>query len=436
MPQKSLLDRVEVASPCSESWNEMQGNETVRFCSHCAKNVHNLSAMTRKRARKIVVAANGNLCVRYMRRPDGKIETFKRQLVQLTGQTGVAASVFGASLTLSTLANAQTANFNLNEPTAVVVNAAKTMNQPNGSISGTITDQNGAVVPFALVTLSNQQTNFYQTLNTNQEGFYEFKDVPAGDYALKTNANGFAATELTQFSLSGETTQNLQLAVPEMQEVVQVGGNGNQVSYVTMGIIGAPISRSKLIAAVEDNDIEKVIDRLRKGDRINAKDKNYDGNTALHVAVENGNVQIARYLLSAGAKPNSKNAEKRTPLMLLDEDANVELVQVLLSYGAKINAFNRAGETALILAAESANTEVVQYLLSMGANLNAQNAQGRTALLNAAEANNTDVVKLLLGAGSNPNIQDNKGETALTLASNSDAIKQLLVSYGAQESSK
>ncbi len=81
MPPKTLLDRVEVASPCSEKWNEMEGSETVRFCSHCAKNVHNLSAMTRKRARKIVAVSNGNLCVRYFRRPDGKIETLKRQFV-------------------------------------------------------------------------------------------------------------------------------------------------------------------------------------------------------------------------------------------------------------------------------------------------------------------------------------------------------------------
>jgi ankyrin repeat protein len=53
--------------------------------------------------------------------------------------------------------------------------------------------------------------------------------------------------------------------------------------------------------------------------------------------------------------------------------------------------------------------------------------------LNAAEAKNTDVVKLLLSAGANPNVQDNKGETAMALSSDSDEIKQLLVSYGAPE---
>ncbi len=331
------------------------------------------------------------------------------------------------------MANAQTANFNLNEPTAAVVNVNQTTDQPNSSISGTVTDQNGAVVPLALVTLSNQQTNFYQTTNTSQEGFYEFKDVPTGDYELKIDASGFASKEISQVSLSGEITQNLQLAVPAMQEVVQVGGNNNQESFSVDGGISISVSLSKLILAVEENDIEKVVKRIQMGDRINAKDKNYDGNTALHIAVENGNVQITRYLLSAGAKVNSKNAEKRTPLMLLDEDASVELVQVLLTYGAKVNAFNRQGDTALILAAESANPEVVQYLLSAGANLNAQNVEGRTALLNAVDSKNTDVVKLLLGAGANPNVQDNKGETAMTLSSDSDEIKQLLVSYGATE---
>ena len=43
------------------------------------------------------------------------------------------------------------------------------------------------------VTITNEQTNFYQSANGNQEGFYEFKDVRRGVYKLKFDAGGFAS---------------------------------------------------------------------------------------------------------------------------------------------------------------------------------------------------------------------------------------------------
>jgi hypothetical protein len=34
---KKFIDSIRVADPCHESWDEMTGNDRVRFCSHCAK---------------------------------------------------------------------------------------------------------------------------------------------------------------------------------------------------------------------------------------------------------------------------------------------------------------------------------------------------------------------------------------------------------------
>lgn len=433
MSNKNLLDSIKVESPCGEKWNEMTGNETVRFCSHCAKNVHNISRMTRKRARRLVANSNGSLCVQYVRRADGRIETLKRELIKITRQTGVAAKVLGASLALSTAAGAQTANQNPNQQTVAAANQIQANDQPSATVSGTITDPNNAVVAFALVTLSNPNTSFYQTANTNNEGFYEFKNVPAGNYSLKIDAGGFDSKEFAQLSIGGDNVQNAQLVLQSVQEVVQVGGeNIDRDQSVTVGITVSMSSykRNKLVQAVESNDIEAVIKRIRKGDRVNAKDKGYDGNTALHVAVENGNVEIARYLLSAGAKANAKNNQKQTPLMLLDEDAKPELVAVLLSYGAKINLVDKEGNTPLTLAAQSANKDTIQLLINAGANPHQQNGEGRTALMNAVESGNLETVKILLGAGANVNIVDAAGKTALLLAE-TDELKQLLVAYGA-----
>ena len=71
-----LLDQVRVASPCNADWNEMLGDDRVRFCLGCEKNVFNLSAMPRQDAEALLQARlGGEMCVRFYERSDGTILT-------------------------------------------------------------------------------------------------------------------------------------------------------------------------------------------------------------------------------------------------------------------------------------------------------------------------------------------------------------------------
>lgn len=71
-----MLDRLTVASPCSASWADMLGDERVRFCVSCEKNVYNLSEMTRADAEALLASrGEGELCVRYYQRADGTVMT-------------------------------------------------------------------------------------------------------------------------------------------------------------------------------------------------------------------------------------------------------------------------------------------------------------------------------------------------------------------------
>jgi hypothetical protein len=69
------LDQVRVAAPCKADWDQMIGNERVRFCSQCNLNVYNLSSMTRADAESLIARTEGRLCVRFYRRSDGSIIT-------------------------------------------------------------------------------------------------------------------------------------------------------------------------------------------------------------------------------------------------------------------------------------------------------------------------------------------------------------------------
>lgn len=69
------LDIIQIASPCSASWDNMRGDELVRFCSDCKLNVYNISDMTREEATSLIQRNEGGLCGRFYRRADGTILT-------------------------------------------------------------------------------------------------------------------------------------------------------------------------------------------------------------------------------------------------------------------------------------------------------------------------------------------------------------------------
>ena len=74
MPTNSKL-YLRIAAPCKAPWENMDGDERVRFCRECNRNVYNLSAMTDAEARRVVAEREGRLCVRFYQRRDGTVLT-------------------------------------------------------------------------------------------------------------------------------------------------------------------------------------------------------------------------------------------------------------------------------------------------------------------------------------------------------------------------
>src|SRR4051812_32042078 len=68
-PRPHRLLHLRVASPCNEKWDDMVGDESVRFCATCAKHVYNLSAMNRDECDDLIREHAGRgLCVRFFSR--------------------------------------------------------------------------------------------------------------------------------------------------------------------------------------------------------------------------------------------------------------------------------------------------------------------------------------------------------------------------------
>ncbi len=103
-----VLPNIRVASPCPADWNEMIGDDRVRACAKCNKNVFDLSAMTRADAEALIRATNGDLCAQYWQRKDGTIlladctvQGVRRgkQLTALAAATAVAGTAWLAHVT-------------------------------------------------------------------------------------------------------------------------------------------------------------------------------------------------------------------------------------------------------------------------------------------------------------------------------------------------
>ncbi|MGH9732436.1 MAG: carboxypeptidase regulatory-like domain-containing protein, partial [Candidatus Acidiferrales bacterium] len=87
-----------------------------------------------------------------------------------------------------------------------------------------MTDQSGAVIPNARVQIANTETGVVNNTTTDDEGKYEFDDLPVGNYRLQIQANGFQTSVIQGVSLGGggEQTQDARLQVGSVSETVEV----------------------------------------------------------------------------------------------------------------------------------------------------------------------------------------------------------------------
>lgn len=95
---------------------------------------------------------------------------------------------------------------------------------------------------------------------------------------------------------------------------------------------------------------------------------------------------------------------------------DVELIKNILSLGLDLNFEMEDGWTPLMYAAVGGQLEILELLLKAGANINAQNHFGDTALIKAVLCNHFKIVQTLLVNNADISIVDNDGWTALSIA--------------------
>ncbi len=94
-----------------------------------------------------------------------------------------------------------------------------------GSISGTVTDPSGAVVPKVTVTAINTDTGIRQTASTDDKGFYSFTSLPIGHYDLEVTTADFRPYRRTGITIDANSALTIDAAL-------EVGARSDVVTVV------------------------------------------------------------------------------------------------------------------------------------------------------------------------------------------------------------
>ena len=98
------------------------------------------------------------------------------------------------------------------------------------TVSGTVKDQNGGLIAGATVTLVDARTKAERTVTANDDGFFLFANVLAGDYRITAEGSGFKKTEVhnVKVDVSIPATVNLVLEAGQISETVQTTAADSQ----------------------------------------------------------------------------------------------------------------------------------------------------------------------------------------------------------------
>jgi hypothetical protein len=105
--------------------------------------------------------------------------------------------------------------------------------QQNSEIVGTVTDQTGAAVPGAILTLTQKETGFVYNGTTNGTGGFVFAGLNVGTFSLKATAKGFEAYQANGIALNVSQTLATDIKLTVGAETMEVTVNADALTVQT-----------------------------------------------------------------------------------------------------------------------------------------------------------------------------------------------------------
>ncbi|KAK3267173.1 hypothetical protein CYMTET_24260 [Cymbomonas tetramitiformis] len=177
------------------------------------------------------------------------------------------------------------------------------------------------------------------------------------------------------------------------------------------GRLGLTEGELELHEAARRGDQEALMRLLRE--KPNLEERDHNGHTALHLAVENGRTASCKLLIRQGANVHCTPGIETSKLLLLAAPhGDPQLLEALLAAGAPVNVRDEEHVTPLIMTAKAGDfLECVELLVKADAEVNAADKSGMTALHHASKTGRVLIIKPLLSAGALTKITDANGAT-------------------------
>jgi len=135
--------------------------------------------------------------------------------------------------------------------------------QTTGSISGTVTDANGAGVPSATVVITSSTGKEF-TAVTNGEGIYKVPAVETGLYTVTTTAQGFKRSVVTsvKVDVGAPATANVILQTGDVKETITITGGGEVLQAETASVSSTLTGRQIIETPIPSRDALDLISLL------------------------------------------------------------------------------------------------------------------------------------------------------------------------------
>jgi hypothetical protein len=141
--------------------------------------------------------------------------------------------------------------------------------QTTGDITGVVTDQSGAIVPQARITLKDNAKGSEQSSEANKEGVYRFFLLPPGGYTITASAPGLQpVSRIVDVAVGQIATANIQMSVASSTTTVTVT-EAAPLIQTDNGDLGATISQQQISETPNPGNDMSYIAQLAPGSMMN-----------------------------------------------------------------------------------------------------------------------------------------------------------------------
>jgi cytohesin len=216
-----------------------------------------------------------------------------------------------------------------------------------------------------------------------------------------------AGADWTRKDATGDTAVDVASSAGRTEVLKRLEAVGAKVDYRSRRLHSAA-----LLESVQQQDLDGVRRAIEGGARTDLEQKR-TGRTSLMLACLDGNAEIVKLLLDAGADPNEHTKWREFSLTNAIVRGHTEVVGLLIEAGADVGitydprSVPSAKENCVIPsrfspladAVSGGHAEITELLLAAGADLNAVSPHGDSPLLAAVTSRHFDLARRLMAAG-------------------------------------